>query len=127
VIPVGMAKMLAITIRQPWAWLIVNGHKDIENRSWGPGRALGQRIAIHAAARVDSRGYERARALGINVPDEHEIQRSAVIGVVDVTDVVTSSDSSWFVGPKGWVLRNPEQCEPIPAKGRLGLWRFDLE
>jgi ASCH domain len=26
--------MKVIVIRQPWAWLIVNGIKDIENRSW---------------------------------------------------------------------------------------------
>ncbi|AWI90326.1 hypothetical protein C0214_19955 [Methylobacterium sp. DM1] len=24
----------ALSIMQPWAWLIVNGHKDIENRDW---------------------------------------------------------------------------------------------
>lgn len=40
--------MKAISIRQPWAWLIVNGFKDIENRSWrtkyrGP-------VLIHASA-----------------------------------------------------------------------------
>jgi hypothetical protein len=26
--------MNGLSIRQPWAWLIVNGHKDVENRSW---------------------------------------------------------------------------------------------
>jgi hypothetical protein len=24
----------ALSVRQPWAWLIVNGYKDVENRSW---------------------------------------------------------------------------------------------
>ena len=28
--------MKALSIRQPWAWLIVNGYKDVENRTWGP-------------------------------------------------------------------------------------------
>ena len=41
----------AISIMQPWAWLIVNGHKDIENRDWrtnfrGP-------VAIHAGKKAD--------------------------------------------------------------------------
>jgi hypothetical protein len=31
--------MKVIVIRQPWAWLIVNGFKDIENRSWATGIA----------------------------------------------------------------------------------------
>lgn len=26
--------MKALSVRQPWAWLIVNGYKDIENRDW---------------------------------------------------------------------------------------------
>ena len=39
--------MKALSIRQPWAWLIVNGHKDIENRSW-PTRFRGP-VLIHAA------------------------------------------------------------------------------
>jgi len=29
--------MKALSILQPWAWLVVNGHKDIENRTWGTG------------------------------------------------------------------------------------------
>ena len=29
-----MTNLKVIVVRQPWAWLIVNGFKDIENRSW---------------------------------------------------------------------------------------------
>ena len=29
-----MMEFKVIVVRQPWAWLIVNGYKDIENRSW---------------------------------------------------------------------------------------------
>jgi hypothetical protein len=43
--------MKELSIRQPWAWLIIAGHKDVENRSWtttyrGP-------LLIHAARRPD--------------------------------------------------------------------------
>ena len=24
----------ALSIQQPWAWFIVNGYKDVENRTW---------------------------------------------------------------------------------------------
>jgi len=27
------AEMRALSLRQPWAWLVVNGYKEIENRS----------------------------------------------------------------------------------------------
>lgn len=42
--------MKALTVRQPWASLIVAGVKDVENRSWAaPERLVGERIGIHAA------------------------------------------------------------------------------
>lgn len=40
-------RMKYLTVRQPWAWLLVNGHKDIENRSW-PTKYRGP-LLIHAA------------------------------------------------------------------------------
>ena len=50
-------EMRALSIRQPWAWLIVNGHKDIENRSWrtkyrGP-------FLVHAGLKVEKEVYDR--------------------------------------------------------------------
>lgn len=42
--------MKALTLRQPWASLIVHGVKTIETRSWkAPDALIGERIAIHAA------------------------------------------------------------------------------
>jgi hypothetical protein len=37
----------ALSIRQPWAWLIVNGQKDIENRCWKT--HFRGKIYVHAA------------------------------------------------------------------------------
>ena len=45
--------MNAITLWQPWASLIAQGHKQIETRSWRPPlSAIRQPIAIHAAKRL---------------------------------------------------------------------------
>ena len=44
--------MKAVTLHQPWASLVRDGHKTIETRSWpAPKALLGQRIAIHAGKR----------------------------------------------------------------------------
>lgn len=44
--------MKAITIKQPWASLIVHGIKDIENRTWScPKKYLGQRVLIHSSGK----------------------------------------------------------------------------
>ena len=48
--------MKAITLHQPWASLIAEGHKTIETRDWPPPLSLvGQRIAIHAGKRKPRR------------------------------------------------------------------------
>ncbi|MBB3041198.1 hypothetical protein [Nocardioides soli] len=46
--------MKALTVQQPWAWAIVHGGKDVENRTqaWSY-RGL---LAIHAGARWSDRG-----------------------------------------------------------------------
>lgn len=41
----------ALSIRQPWAWLIVNNHKPVENRSW-PTSFRG-RFLVHAGKTRD--------------------------------------------------------------------------
>lgn len=44
-----MAKILALTILQPWATLIAQGPKRVENRTWAPrGLKVGDYLALHA-------------------------------------------------------------------------------
>ena len=57
--------MKALTIWPEWAALIAHGIKPVENRSWRPPASLvGERIAIHAGARIGGRegwpAFERA-------------------------------------------------------------------
>ncbi|MCG0445699.1 ASCH domain-containing protein [Pseudomonas aeruginosa] len=51
--------MKALSIRQPWAWLVANGHKDIENRDWAT--SFRGRFLIHAAKSMTRDEYEEAR------------------------------------------------------------------
>lgn len=56
--------MQAISLWQPWASLIAAGVKPFETRDWAPSRALiGQRIAIHAAKKVDREAVQFTREL----------------------------------------------------------------
>ena len=44
------SKHRALTVHAPWAWAIIHGGKDIENRSWCPPKwMLDQRIWIHCS------------------------------------------------------------------------------
>jgi len=122
---------LALSVRQPWAWAIVAGFKKIENRSLGAIKAGGmdcRRVAIHAAAGLKEDefrwGHWRLHRHGVQCPHPSELPRGAIIGAVDVIDIVSESDSAWFGGQMGLVLERAEMCDPIPCAGALGYFAW---
>ncbi len=115
--------MKALSIRQPWAWLIVHGYKDVENRTWATRCRVP--LLVHAGLTLDP-GYDRAaelaRELGIALPAASDLPRGAIVGRVRIVDCVTWHPSRWFEGPYAFVLADAEPIEPIPMKGMLGLF-----
>lgn len=144
----------ALSIMQPWAWLIVNGHKDIENRDW-PTKFRGP-IAIHAGKKLDEdcamsltysdgahhpvTGENMTIDTGqrlIHSDDEWDTfsapawadKRGGIVGVAEIVDCVDASDSPWFVGRYGFIIRNARPVDFIPVRGALGFfdWRRNIE
>lgn len=122
---------LALSVRQPWAWAIIYGRKDIENRSWqavNHGLRQRGRIAIHASKGMAREEYESACEFivdrGLTCPAPAALLRGGIIGTVEVIDVVSESDSPWFFGPRGLVLRDPQSCDFIPSIGALGYFEW---
>lgn len=123
---------LALSVRQPWAWAIIHAGKDIENREWkctNPGLRQRGRVAIHASAGMTrddyQEGFAQMRGLGIRCPAPADLIRGAVIGSVEIVDLTLHSDSPWFFGPFGFVLRNPEQWSPRACSGALGFFAWE--
>ena len=123
---------LALSVRQPSAWAIIYGGKDIENRTKGSIRAgrmgLG-RICIHAAIGLKEDEFRyiawRMQDIGVHCPPPGTLPRGAIIGTVDVVEIIEDSDSPWFGGAAGLRLIDPEPLEvPIPAKGELGYFEW---
>lgn len=118
--------MLALSIRQPWAWLIIHGGKDIENRSW-PTRVRG-RVLVHAAKTCALDDYVSAGVLvgalpGVPLlPRAVDLERGGIIGSVEIVDCVTASASPWFCGPYGFALRDARPLSFRPCRGRLGFF-----
>lgn len=108
--------MKALSIRQPWASAIINGGKDIENRSWKT--KYRGRFLIHASLKSDKNA---PKELWDYVPTDTPIM-GGIIGSVELVDVVESSDSKWFQGPRGFVLKNPEPIDFIPCHGNLNFF-----
>ncbi|EFQ84750.1 hypothetical protein HMPREF0063_10091 [Aeromicrobium marinum DSM 15272] len=173
--------MRVLTVRQPWAWAIIHGGKDVENRvrTLGPYRGpvaihAGRGWSEHACQGWAMRTAVQSSELGYPADDSQtwaadSIERDdkrfvfgAVIGVVDLIGVHDSQDcydadlrrlaelaredhpafqaipdaggggligrvrrcSPWAMDEHHHLmLENPRPIEPIPATGRLGLWR----
>ena len=124
-------KYSCLSVRQPWAWLIIQGYKNIENRS----QRCHKRgtIALHASTTNTRNEYAAAlaliadRGLDILLPPIDDLVTGAIVGLVDIVGCVTESDSPWFTGEYGWVLDNPRSGIPVPQKGQQGFFPVEYE
>lgn len=136
--------MNCLSIRQPWCTIITRAHlfcaldqipKEVECRTWmTPWRG---RFALHAGATFDTGLFHnkiinplwwqgRFGILAASVIPVHKDQYplGAIIGLADLVDVVTTSDSPWYVpGQYGLVLANIQPIDPIPWRGQRRLFQ----
>ena len=122
--------MKTLSLKQPWAELILQGKKKIEIRKWntkfrGP-------FLIHASKNPDKEGMKR---FGFK---ENELLLGKILGkaeLVDVKKYETKEDfekdkeihlAGWEWGSWGFILENIKKLDnPIEAKGQLGFWEFE--
>ncbi|MGF6793083.1 ASCH domain-containing protein [Paraburkholderia sp. 35.1] len=139
--------MRALSIRQPWAWLIVRPDltglaraaaraadilKDIENRSW-PTKVRG-RVLIHASKGMTRAEYEAAQdplwPVGgptIELPSFEHLQRGGIIGVATIDACIQPANRSslWhFGGSYEFHLVDARPLPFVECKGALGF--FDV-
>lgn len=143
--------MKVLSIRQPYAALLVLGPKRFEARTWkteyrGP-------VLIHASSAAVSstmidelqsneETLDAVRSIGWTTESAlKDLPRSAIIGQVDLADVIPSEDCedassldkdlAAFPDPDTyfWRVANRLLIEPIPINGKLNLWTLptDLE
>lgn len=121
-----MNESTTLSIRQPWAWLIVNGFKDVENRTWmtkfrGP-------VLIHAAKGMTGDEYDSCQSFchaintELDLPIFDDLQRGGIVGTATITDCVRLSGSKWFTGPWGFVIYNSKPVPFVPCRGALGFF-----
>lgn len=121
--------MRTLSIRQPWAWLIVHGHKDVENREWatdyrGP-------LLIHASKTAGKAEYVDQRSViydetGILVPELAEVERGGIVGMATLLDCRGESDSRWYTGAVAWVLADARVLPFHACKGALQLFHTPM-
>ena len=107
--------MKALTVKNPWAYLICSGAKDIENRTWRT--SFRGRILVHGGGTIDRSDFVPR----VDCP----APCSAILGSVEIVDCIEDSASPWAMsGHWHWVLREPELfTHPIlDIRGALSLW-----
>lgn len=129
--------MKVLSVKQPWAALLVNGIKDIENRTRRT--TFRGRILIHASKAQKSEFIadfltgEQAKAVcEAKIEDSDfgkSLVRGMIIGSIEIYDCVKNDSSIWAEkNVWNWKVRKPILFKkPIPAKGKLGLWNFEKE
>jgi len=124
--------MKAITIKQPWATLIVKGYKKYEFRTWKT--KYRGKILIHAGKGVDKKCLEKFKHLNLEYP------AGCIIGEVEITDCIELNEETenkiieenpLVYGHHkrregyAWKLTNPKEIEKIEMNGQLGLWNYE--
>lgn len=131
--------MKAISVRQPWAWALLLGGKDVENRSrniLGGHRGM---VALHAGQHLaDAAAFERVHDLTggampqLGLPGRPAAtQLGGIIGVLDIAGVHPASSchgrcSPW-ADPTGVHIRHhTDLARPldriVECPGSLGLF-----
>ena len=125
--------MKVLTIREPWASLIINGYKKYEFRSWKTNYR--GKILIHTSQKIEKEMLSRFKDYKLNCVS------GSIIGEAELTDCILVDeefnqnlrkidnvvyDKSNHVEKYAWKLENIKKYDkPIPMKGKLGLWNIE--
>ena len=124
--------MKVISIKEPFATLIVKKHKNIETRSWKT--SYRGEIYIHASKTIMK---DKISENAYKYVSENQLHTSEIIGKANLVDCIEMTEEFiktinvkekslgiYEVGRYAWVLDNIEEIEPIKAKGKLNIWEY---
>ena len=133
---VAAEELPVLTIRQPWAWAIMDGRKRVENRFWStPYRGW---MLVHAG-----KGWDPLERMpdGSLPPSPSSCVFGAILGAVKLTACLRTDRGDdrkrlallelgpWVEGPKCLIFA-PERVvfeRPVPCAGALKWWRVSGE
>ena len=126
-------KVKVLTIKEPWATLIINGYKKYEFRSWKTNYR--GKLLIHAGKGVD-------KEILCNFKDYNlEYSCGEIIGEAEIVDCILVDEKfnkelrninsliyskNNYVDKYAWKLENIKKFDKkISIKGKLGLWNYE--
>lgn len=140
--------MRALSLLQPWAWLVAEGHKPVENRRWHlPMKMRGVPFLIHSSGSRQKSEFAAAKELAgrvawqtrmppVKIPDPDELVYGSLLAVAEAHDCLCPAerqmslldDSSphpwWMRAQHGFLLQNVRKLQtPVICRGNLGFWQ----
>lgn len=125
--------MKVLTIKEPWATLIIEGYKEYEFRSWKTNYR--GKILIHAGKSLEKNQEKKFKEYNL------EYNCGEIIGEAELVDCIKVTEkfdeylkginpivygNSGHVENYAWKLENIKKYDKkIPAKGQLGLWNYE--
>ena len=125
----------ALSLRQPWAWLLVEGIKPVENRRWNT--KYRGRFYVHAAKGMTRQEYDDcegfcAARMYQDLPAFDELLRGGIVGsciLHDVAPIPSGGDpiggaAIWQMeGQYGFLVSKPRRLPFVECRGALSFWR----
>lgn len=119
--------MKALSLKQPYAELVVSGKKTIEIRKWNT-HFRGE-FYVHASLKpytytMKEQGYS-------DLPTGVIVGKAILVDVIKYENIAEFNkdqdkhSASTDFGKYGFVLENAERIDPIPAKGKLNFWEYE--
>lgn len=119
--------MKVLSLKQPFAELVVSGKKTIELRNWNT--KFRGNFLIHASKSPDNQAMKKFGFT--DLPLGFIVGKSKLVKVIEYKNEAEHkkdenkhlADSFW--GKFGFVLEDSERIKPVSAKGKLSFWNFE--
>lgn len=136
-IPRGMMK--ALSLKQPYAWLIANGYLLVDDRTWGTNYR--GKILIHASKGIYEQYYDYLLdQTDIPLPSKDQLGYGGVVGVAqlilcarphETPPTMTREQHRHFSGvPRdgfGFLFEHAKPLSLMACPGKLGIFEINMD
>jgi hypothetical protein len=136
-LPSGVIK--ALSLKQPFAWLIANGHLLVDDRSWGT-QYRGP-VLIHASKGLYEEYYQYIkRHTDIPIPDKDKLDYGGVVGIArlvlcskpgELPAGISREQRAHFGGVHqeyyGFLFAQATPLPLMPCAGKLGIFEINID